>query len=270
MTQTAMGVIGGGNMAEAILRGGLKAGVLHGPSIIVSEPRPERRAELECTLGVRTMASNVEAVTGSRLVLLAVKPQVIDAVMSEIGPHLVAGQLLVSVVAGVTIARLAGFCGSAVRIIRTMPNTPMLAGRGMVGLSRGPGSLTTDVAEVIDLFGSVAECLELPEEKLDAVTAISGSGPAYFFLLVECLAAAGERLGLTAQESAHLARTTFIGAAHLLEQSDTDAAALRRQVTSPGGTTAAALEAFSSGGFAALVEASATAAFKRSKELGKA
>lgn len=270
MNEITLAVIGGGNMAEAILRGGLDAGVLHGQNITVAEPRQERREELQRELGVRTTASNTEALAGASLVLLSVKPQVIDAAMSEIGGRLSGKELLVSVAAGVPISRLAGYCDKGVRIIRTMPNTPMLAGRGMVGLSRGPGVSDDDVSLVREVLGSVARVLELPEDKLDAVTAVSGSGPAYFFLLTECLAVAGEQAGLTAAESAELARETFIGAARLLDQqADVDASELRRRVTSPGGTTAAALAVLSSADFAGLIERTVQAARDRSMELGR-
>jgi pyrroline-5-carboxylate reductase len=269
MNAPSMAVIGGGNMAEAILRGALRAGRLHGEFITVAEPRPERRYELNCALGVRVTESNIDALAGARIVLLAVKPQIVDQVMAEIGPLLSADQLLVSVAAGVTIQRLSRFCPHGPGIIRTMPNTPMLAGRGVVGLSRGPAVNDADAELVRQILGAVALCLELPEEKLDAVTAISGSGPAYFFLLVESLAEAGCQLGLTRQEAEKLSRETFIGAARLMDQDDTDAAELRRRVTSPGGTTAAAIDEFTRGGFGELVARAANAACRRSRELGQ-
>ncbi len=268
MNSLRIGVIGGGNMAEAILRGGIKAGVLHGRNVLVSEPRAERRSQLQCLLDVRTTDDNPAAVQQADVVLLAVKPQVVDQVMAEIAGALRPEQLLVSVAAGITISRLARHCPAAMPIIRTMPNTPMLVGRGMIGIATSESVSREQLELVLRVFEPVAECLELPEDKLDAVTAVSGSGPAYFFLLVEALTSAGVAVGLSPEESRRLAAGTFAGAARLLEESDVEAAELRRRVTSPGGTTAAALEAFAAGGFSDLVQRAVQAAADRSRQLG--
>ena len=268
MTDYRLALIGAGNMAEAIVRGALRAAMLPADAIIVADPSDERRKRFADTLGTRTTEDNRDAVADANLVILAVKPQTIDAVLNEIGPDLGPGKLVVSIAAGVSIARIAEACPDGARIIRTMPNTPMLVGRGMVALSRGGDADDADMARATALLASCATAIEVPEEKLDAVTAVSGSGPAYFFLLVESLIEAGRAAGLSADEARTLAETTFAGAAELLANGDVDAAELRRRVTSPGGTTEAALKSFTADAFADVVTRAVAAAAQRSRELG--
>jgi pyrroline-5-carboxylate reductase len=268
MTDYRLAFIGAGNMAEAIVRGALAAAVLPADAITVSDPSNERRKLFADALGACATDDNRAAIADADVVILAVKPQIIDAVLEEIGPDLGPGKLVVSIAAGVTIARIAAACPDGARIIRTMPNTPMLVGRGMVALSRGGAADDADVARATALLASCATAIEVPEEKLDAVTAVSGSGPAYFFLLVELLIEAGRAEGLSADEARTLAETTFAGAAELLSQSDIDAAELRRRVTSPGGTTEAAINSFTADAFATIVARAVRAAADRSRELG--
>jgi len=263
-----LGLVGAGNMAEAIVRGALAAGVLPAASIAASDPSAERRRLFADELGVGVLDDNAAVVHRSDVVVLAVKPQTIDDVLSDIGPLLGPGKLLVSIAAGVTLERLARRCAEGVHIIRTMPNTPMLAGRGMVALSRGPAADNDDARRVRELFGACAAVIEVPERKMDAVTAVSGSGPAYFFLLVEALVEAGVAAGLDHDEAVTLAETTFAGAAELLASGDLPASELRRRVTSPGGTTAAAIASLEAAEFAAAVARAVEAAADRSRELG--
>lgn len=263
-----LGLVGAGNMAEAIVRGALAAGVLPAANITASDPSADRRTLFSTELGVAACDDNRRVVDASDVIILAVKPQVADEVMAAVGPALGPAKLLVSIAAGVTIARLAGRCAEGTRIVRTMPNTPMLVGRGMVALSRGPAADDADARLVRDLFASCATVLEVPEEKLDAVTAVSGSGPAYFFLLVEALIDAGVAAGLARDEAVTLAEATFAGAAELLSRGDADAPDLRRRVTSPGGTTEAAVESFTADGFVEIVARAVKAAADRSRQLG--
>jgi pyrroline-5-carboxylate reductase len=269
MLSYRLGFIGAGNMAEAVVRGLRQAELLPRENIAVSDPSDQRRSLFRDQLDVAVVATNAALVARSDVVVLAVKPQMIDTVLAEVGPLLDPAKLVVSIVAGVTLSRLARFCPAGTRLVRTMPNTPMLVGRGMVALARGPDATSDDAELVRELFATGATVIEVPEEKLDAVTAVSGSGPAYFFLLVEALASAGVAAGLSAQEAATLARTTFIGAAELLASGDLDPAELRRRVTSPGGTTAAAIESFTRDDFQGLITRAVASAAARSRELGR-
>ena len=262
-----LGLIGAGNMAEAIVRGILKTGILRPRDIRVSDPLPERRNLFAQLMRVKTCQDNCELAAASDVIILAVKPQVIGQVMAEIGPLLGPKILLVSIAAGTTIRKLASHCADGTRIIRTMPNTPMLVGRGMVAMSLGEGANEVDADLARHLFEASATVIELPEEKMDAVTAVSGSGPAYFFLLVEALISSAEQVGLSHQEAVQLAETTFAGAAELLASGDVEAAELRRRVTSPGGTTEAAIKSFTADRFTEMVAKAVAAACNRSREL---
>lgn len=265
-----LGFIGSGNMAEAILQGALRAGLLPA-DICAADPSAARRDLFRNQFSVTVFSENNSVADRSDVLILAVKPQVLDAVLTDLRPHLRPDHLLVSIAAGVTLARLARICPSpnAPRLIRTMPNTPLLVGRGLVALSRGPSATDADLELVHNLFAAGATVIELPEEKFDAVTAVSGSGPAYFFFFVEALAAAGIEIGLSPEEAALLAATTFIGAAQLLAEERLDPAELRRRVTSPGGTTAAALDSFTKNNFSGIVAQAIQAAAARSRELGR-
>jgi pyrroline-5-carboxylate reductase len=268
-----LGFIGAGNMAEAIVQGALRAGVLPAAAISAADPSDARRALFRDQFAIAVFPDNNSVADRSDVLILAVKPQALDAVLANLRPHLRPDHLLVSIAAGVTLARLARLCHSpsaaAPRIIRAMPNTPLLVGHGLVALSRAASATDADLARVRDLFAAGATVLEVPEEKMDAVTAVSGSGPAYFFFLVESLAAAGIEAGLSPDEAALLAATTFVGSAQLLAQQNLDPAELRRRVTSPGGTTAAALDSFTKSSFPAIVAQAVRAAADRSRELGR-
>jgi len=262
-----LGLIGGGNMAEDIVRGILASGVLRTGDIRVSDPAPERRKMFSLLMRVKTCQDNRELVAGSDVIILAVKPQVVEQVMAEIASLLGPAKLLVSIVAGTPIARLAAHCPAGTRIVRTMPNTPMLVGGGMVAMSRGGDANEVDMDLARHLFEASATVVELPEEKMDAVTAVSDSVPANFFLMVEALIEAGEQVGLSHQEAVQLAETTFAGAAELLAAGDIEPGELRRRVTSPGGTTEAAIGSLTEDRFSEIIARAVTAARNRSREL---
>ncbi|NIA20935.1 MAG: pyrroline-5-carboxylate reductase [Anaerolineaceae bacterium] len=262
-----LGLIGGGNMAEAIVRGILASGVLRPGDIRVADPAPERRKVFSLLMRVKTCQDNRQLVAGSDVIILAVKPQVVDQVMAEIAPLLGPTKLLVSIAAGTPMARLSAHCPAGTRIVRTMPNTPMLVGGGMVAMSRGGQANEVDMDLARHLLETSATVVELPEEKMDAVTAVSGSGPAYFFLMVEALIEAAEQVGLSHQEAVQLAETTFTGAAKLLASGDVEPGQLRRRVTSPGGTTEAAIASLTEDRFSEIIARAVTAARDRSREL---
>jgi pyrroline-5-carboxylate reductase len=265
-----LGFIGAGNMAEAILQGALRSGLLPA-DISAADPSAARRDLFRDQFAVTVSSDNNFVADRSDVLILAVKPQCLDAVLADLRPHLRPDHLLVSIAAGVTLSKIGDsiLISPGPRLIRAMPNTPLLVGHGLVALSRAPSATDADLDLVHDLFAAGATVIELPEEKMDAVTAVSGSGPAYFFFFVESLAAAGVEVGLSPEEAALLAATTFIGAAHLLSEQRLDPAELRRRVTSPGGTTAAALDSFTKSNFPALIAQAVRAAADRSRELGR-
>jgi pyrroline-5-carboxylate reductase len=259
-----IGFIGGGNMAEALIKGMVQSGM---NDIIVSEPREDRRSYLEKTYGAKTTSDNKEVVRQSAIVLLAVKPQNMDDVTSEIAPFITGEKLVVSIAAGITLPYLTARLKTS-KIVRVMPNTPALVQEGMSVLSMCECIHDKEMGLVRGIFMSVGKVLVLPEKYMDAVTALSGSGPAFVALFAEAMIAAGMKMGLTEENSAELAIQTVIGTAMLLE-TGMPPSKLREMVTSPGGTTAAGLKVFEEKGFKEIVSGVIEAAAKRSKELGR-
>lgn len=261
-----IGVIGGGNMAEALVAGWLSGGRAQAEEVVICEPVAERRAYWQATYGVRVSAENTDALAGTELVLLAVKPQTMAAALSGLSSATYTG-IWISIAAGVPTERLGRSLGRDSRLIRVMPNTPALVGAGVSALCRGGCASEADLAIACGLFEAVGEVLVVEESEIDAVTAVSGSGPAYFFRLVEAMAEGGVALGLSPDKAMRLAAGTLTGAGRLLAQSGVDAAELRRRVTSPGGTTAAALGVMAAADFAGIVVRAELAAAERSREL---
>ncbi len=262
---TRLAVVGAGNMAEAILRGAFAAGVLRPAEVVAADPSGARR-EVVSSLGVRVTGDAGAAVAGAAYVLLAVKPQSLPdlAALRSIDRET---QVVVSIMAGVRCSKIADACGGPTRVVRVMPNTPLLVGRGMSAVAAGPDARDGDDAFVLGLFGSAGEAVSVTEADLDAVTAVSGSGPAYLFQLAEAMIDAGVEQGLSAKLSTTLVHQTLLGSAELLAGSDADAATLRARVTSPGGTTQAAVETLEERGVPAAVRAAIAAATRRSIEL---
>lgn len=261
--------LGTGNMAEALVKGLLRAGAASAAEIVCAEPREERRREIEGRYGVSVVASNRQAVSAADVVLLSVKPQVMDAVLDEISGSIDSGKLVISIAAGVPIAALARKLPPASRIIRTMPNTPALAGAGAAALAPGPNATPEDLALARRLFEAVGTAVVVTEPLLDAVTGLSGSGPAFVYLFIEALADGGVRAGLARAESLQLAAQTVMGAAKLVLESGEHPGRLKDQVTSPGGTTIAGVHALEKGGFRGTVMDAVEAATRRSRELGE-
>ena len=264
----AIAFIGGGNMARALIGGLIHAGQA-ADSLTVADPAAEQRQRLQDDFGVIGAVNNAAACRDKQAVVLAVKPQVIDSVLAEIASTLDDDALVISVAAGVSLDKLAAGLGGRRALVRAMPNTPALYGTGITGLAAN-GHLSEPQRQLVEqIFASAGETAWISDETLmDAVTAVSGSGPAYFFALTEHLARAGAAAGLPAELAARLARQTAIGAGVMLARSDLDAGELRRRVTSPGGTTAAALARFDEEGLGMLVERAVDAAVQRGRELG--
>ena len=268
MSSTRIVFIGAGNMAASLI-GGLRAKGLQAQQIRASDPGAETRARVSAEHGIDTFADNAEAIQGVDVIVLAVKPQAMKAVCESLRPSLQPHQLVVSIAAGITCASMNRWLG-AQPIVRCMPNTPALLRKGVSGLYATAQVSAEQRDQAQELLSAVGIALWLEqEEQLDAVTAVSGSGPAYFFLLIEAMTAAGVKLGLSRDIAEQLAAQTALGAAQMAVTSDVDAAELRRRVTSPGGTTQAAIESFQAGGFEALVEKALGAAAHRSAEMAE-
>lgn len=260
--------LGSGNMAEALVKGLLAAGTAAKDEIVCAEPRPERREELQARYGIAAIASNTAAVQQAEIIVLSVKPQVMDALLDEIASVVDPRKLVVSIAAGVPIAAIARKLGAGARIIRTMPNTPALVGSGATALARGTHATEADLVQAVALFEAVGTAVVVEEHLLDAVTGLSGSGPAFVFIAIEALADGGVKVGLPRHVAMALAAQTVVGAAKLVLDTGEHPGKLKDQVTSPGGTTIAGVHALESAGFRAALIAAVEAATKRSRELG--
>ena len=259
-----IGFIGGGNMAEALIKGTVKGEM---KDIMVSEPRDERRAYLEKTYNIKTTSDNKEVVKNCDIIILAVKPQNMDDVTDEISDVLSNDKIVVSIAAGITLSYLLSRL-KATKIIRVMPNTPALVQEGMSVMSMCECIHDKEIGLIRDIFMSVGKILVLPEKYMDAVTALSGSGPAFIALFVETMIDAGVKAGLNKDNASELAVQTLIGTAKLIE-TGMPPEKLREMVTSPGGTTAAGLTVFRERGLKETVIAAIEAATGRAKELGR-
>ncbi len=260
--------IGGGNMAAALISGLTKRG-LPPERVMVADPSQEQLARVARDYRVQTAADNAGAVQGAEVVVLAVKPQQMRGVALGLAPHLASSRpLVISVAAGIPHASLARWFGPQIPVIRTMPNQPALNGFGATGLfaPAGVGAAYRALAETIMAAVSATVWVE-HESQMDTVTALSGSGPAYFFLFMEALEAAAHERGLPTEVAHRLTLETAFGAAQMARQSADSLATLREQVTSKGGTTAAALEVLNSAGLRAIVAHAVAAADRRSAEL---
>ncbi len=266
--QARIAFIGGGNMARSLIGARLRGGT-DGASVGVAEPDPALRERLAADFGVRTFAHGRDAVAGAEVIVLAVKPQVLRAVCEDLAEALAGRRpLIISIAAGVRIAQIDAWLGGGYPIVRAMPNTPALVGAGATGLIANAATdarARTDAEAILASAGSTVWIER--EDLMDVVTALSGSGPAYFFLLIEALEDAAVGEGLPRDTARALAVQTCLGAARMASDGDESPARLRERVTSPGGTTAAALAAFASGGLRELVAAAVHAATVRGAEL---
>jgi pyrroline-5-carboxylate reductase len=264
----ALGILGGGKIGEALLSGLLR-GERTPADIVVAEKHLERADYLAAAYGVTTL-DTAEAAASARTLVIAVKPQDIDAMLAELRPVVTPGHLIVSVAAGVTTAHLERGLPDRVPVVRCMPNTPALVDEAMTAIAAGAHADDAHLATAEALLGSVGKVVRVPESQLDAVTALSGSGPAYFFYLVEAMIDAGILLGLPRALAAELIVQTAIGSAVMLRDSGEHPVQLREAVTSPGGTTIMAIRELEIHGVRAALLAAIEAAALRSAELGRA
>lgn len=261
--------VGGGNMTTAMV-GGLIANRYPSNAIIVAEPSNEKAVMLEERFGICTTVATPVAVEQAQIVILAVKPQVIEAVASEIAATPgIGAKLFVCIAAGIRLALLEAFLGSGTAIIRAMPNTPALVGCAATAIYANARTSQEQITMATTIMESFGICLTLHDEnQLDAVTAISGSGPAYFFLLMEEMIRAGCRVGLSEHDAMKLTLQTALGATHMALTGEESPSQLRMRVTSPNGTTQCAIDSMQQGGFGALIERAVQCAHRRAVDLG--
>ena len=268
MSNMRIAFIGAGNMASSLI-GGLLAKGLDAARIRASDPGAETRARVSAEHGIELFSDNAQAVLDAGVIVIAVKPQVMKAVCQDLRAHLKPHQLLISIAAGITCTSLQNWLGNQ-PLVRCMPNTPALLGKGVSGLFATAAVTGEQRQQAEELLSAVGIAVWVDTEaQIDAVTAVSGSGPAYFFLLIEAMTDAGVKLGLPREVAKQLAEQTALGAAHMAVGSEVDAAELRRRVTSPAGTTEAAIKSFQADGFAATVEKALSAAAHRSAEMAE-
>ncbi|HEX4449877.1 MAG TPA: pyrroline-5-carboxylate reductase [Kofleriaceae bacterium] len=264
-----IGFVGAGNMAEALIRGLVRGNHVAATRIVASAPRRERLAELAAAYGIDVTTDNASVAERASVVVLSVKPQILDKVLREIADRLKPGTVLISIAAGVDTATIEAAVPDGVRVVRAMPNTPALVGAAATAVSGGKRAVETDLAIARALFDAVGITVELDESQLDAVTGLSGSGPAYIFLILEALADAGVKVGLARRNAQRLAAQTVMGSAKLLLETDEHPGKLKDMVTSPGGTAIAGLHTLEEGGLRTTLMNAVETATKRARELGR-
>jgi pyrroline-5-carboxylate reductase len=266
--QWRLAFLGGGQMAEAIARGVIAAGLLAPEQIVASEIRPDRRDYLESKVGIKAVASNAEAVAAGDVILLAVKPQDTSVVLADIGTVVREDQVVVSIAAGVPLSKLEAPFMTPVPVIRVMPNTPCLVGAGMAAIARGKHATPEHEARVLSIFNATGKAVSVAEKDLDAVTGLSGSGPGYVAIVIEAMIDGGVRAGLARDIATTLAVQTVLGSAQMLSETGEHPARLKDMVSSPGGTTIAGIHALEQAGLRAAFMNAIVAATDRSRELG--
>lgn len=270
-TLPAIAILGAGSMGGAILHGLVRSGLA--PEVTVTNRTPEKAAALADLDGVTSIAleaepgANTDAAAAADIVLVGVKPAMVPDLLREIAPALRPGTIVVSLAAGVTIATFEGILGGDVAVIRSMPNTPAVVGKAVTGIAAGSTATAEHVALVRRLFETCGVVIEVPEDQIDPLSTISGSGPAYVFLFIEELTKAAVRRGFTEDQARLMAQQTFIGAAALLDATGEDPAELRRRVTSPKGTTERAIAVLQDARLDDVFTAATDAALARAREL---
>jgi pyrroline-5-carboxylate reductase len=268
-TNRTIAFLGAGNMAEAMIRGLLRGSHFAPEQITASGPREERMTELRERFGIRTTIDNREAAIAD-IVVLSIKPQILSRILAEVGGTIRPDALVISIAAGVPISAIESRLGSGARVIRSMPNTPALVDAAATAIAGGEHASESDMADARKIFDSIGITVTLDESLLDAVTGLSGSGPAYVFLILEALSDAGVKVGLSRRTSQLLAAQTLLGSAKLLLETNEHPGKLKDMVTSPGGTAITGLHTLENGGVRTTLINAVEAATKRSKELGEA
>lgn len=268
LADRTIATVGSGVMAESMIAGLLRGRLVGPGQLVASHPRAERREQLAAEYGIRAVVGNVEAVEGANVILLAIKPQMLARVGREIGPHLRDGQLVLSIIAGATTAALTGILGHR-QVVRSMPNTPAQIGKGMTVWYATPETSAEQRAQASAILRALGHEIEVDDEKFVAMaTAVSGTGPTYVFLVMEALIDAAVHLGFPRHVAHDLVVETLEGSAAFARSSATHPAVLRNMVTSPGGTSAAALHELESGRLRTVLSEAVWAAYRRTVELG--
>lgn len=265
-----VGFLGAGNIGDAIIRGILQAGLVPAETVRASDPRTDRVSHIARQYGIRACPDNGTLVKESDVVVLAVKPQIIVSVVREIAPVINEDKLVISVAAGVATATLRSHLPPSTRLIRVMPNTPALVLAGVTAIARAEGLRPGDLDTARELFEAVGRVVVLEEEAMDAVTGLSGSGPAYVAIVIESLADGGVKMGLDRGTAMTLAAQTVLGSAKLILETGTHPGQLKDMVASPGGTTIAGIAALEEGGLRRTFIGAVERATQRSRELGQA
>jgi pyrroline-5-carboxylate reductase len=264
-----IGFLGGGKMAAALAKGVLSAGLVKPAHIRASDPLPAARSAFAGQTGAKTTASNIEVVQFARILVLAVKPGHVAELLEEIRPAMTPGHLLISIAAGVPIARLESGLGQGARVIRVMPNSPALVGASASAYALGTAATRADAAVAQQIFSAVGLAFPLKEPLLDAVTGLSGSGPAYVYLIIEALSDGGVAGGLPREVATKLAAQTLLGSAKMVLETGLHPGALKDMVTSPGGTTIEGLHALEKGKVRGVLINAVRAATEKSRKLGQ-
>jgi pyrroline-5-carboxylate reductase len=264
-----VGFLGAGNIGDAIIKGMIQSGLVPADFVSASDVRADRLAQLAQQYGIRRAESNAALVRGSDVIVLAVKPQIMAGVVDEIAPVVDETKLLISVAAGVATATLRAHLARPARLIRVMPNTPALVLEGVTAIARAQGLQPGDLETAQELFGAVGRVVVLDEEAMDAVTGLSGSGPAYVAIVIESLADGGVKMGLDRATAMTLAAQTVLGSARLVIETGAHPGQLKDMVASPGGTTIAGIAALEEGGVRRTFISAVERATQRSRELGQ-
>ena len=269
LEQVRFAFIGGGNMAEALIKGLISGLGVKPQQILATDVVPERRTYMQTTYGITASADNKHAVQESTVVILAVKPQVMPTILEEIAPVVNSEKLVISIAAGITLQALQRALGDSRRVVRVMPNTPALVLAGAAGISPGKAATAQDIALVERIFNAVGRAMVVSDDMMDVVTGLSGSGPAFIFALIEGLSDGGVLMGLARQTATLLAAQTVLGAAKMVLETGKHPGELKDMVTSPAGTTIAGMHALESGGLRGLMMEAVRRATERSEALGR-
>jgi pyrroline-5-carboxylate reductase len=268
-TDRKIAFLGGGNMAEALIKGLIAAGTARPDQILATDVSVDRLAHLTKKYGISSAKSNVDAAREARVIILSVKPAVIEKIVAEISPAVDDEKLVISIAAGITLAKIEKSLRDTARVVRVMPNTPALVLAGAAALSGGKNTTNDDLVFAQSIFNSVGRTVVVDEKLMDAVTGLSGSGPAYVFMIIDALSDAGVKAGLPRQLALELTAQTVYGSAKMVLETKEHPGKLRDMVTSPGGTTIEGLHALEKGKLRATLMNAVEAATARSKELGK-
>jgi len=264
-----LGFIGAGNMATALIKGLIESGVYDREHLSAADKDEDALKRVSGSFDVKCHASNLKVTSESSIVVLAVKPQNMREVLDEMKGAIGDDHLIISIAAGIPLRMIRDIVGREIPLIRVMPNTPALVQKGVSALAAGALATAEHMDRAKEIFGAVGDTVVVDESMMDAVTALSGSGPGYVFRMMECMVGAGVAVGLERETCLRLVVQTFIGAAHLAKESDESLSKLRQMVTSPSGTTAAGLAVFDEKGLNEITIKAIDAACKRSLELGK-